>query len=189
MANFKRVAAQKWSPAFTVTSSRLFHRAPPTRARSTLSLPHKLRDVEAIRRSEKGVSHGRRPVNPDSSSARGLRLLSFQSESGPQEGRAEVVLISSMNSLEVEGSSEMHSLNMSPSGSAVARCSGQPCQSVRQPEHRDRQTLLRPGEYSEGDQSPVDRQPSFDATGGRDRLSCILSHSRPVKPEGVAGPR
>jgi hypothetical protein len=83
----------------------------------------------------------------------------------------------------------MHSLNMSPSGSAVARCSGQPCQSVRQPEHRDRQTLLRPGEYSEGDQSPVDRQPSFDATGGRDRLSCILSHSRPVKPEGVAGPR
>jgi RNA polymerase sigma factor (sigma-70 family) len=24
---------------------------------------------------------------------------------------------------------------------------------------------------------------------GRDRLSCILSHSRPVNPEGVAGPR
>ena len=57
------------------------------------SLPSRFITTRAIRRNEKEASHGRQPISPGSSSARGLRLFSFKGESERQERPAVAVLI------------------------------------------------------------------------------------------------
>jgi hypothetical protein len=57
------------------------------------SLPPRFVTARAIWRSQKGASHGRQPISPGSSSARGIRLFSFKGESERQERPAVAVLI------------------------------------------------------------------------------------------------